>query len=342
MSSNNQEIQHSPNIQSPKDHSTSRSVPIHPITSSPVMSVQSPQSQSPREYSSPIQSSPKQNQHPGTPKQASKFNYFHTHQEIKHKITANDLKNFRVAFTSKIPNDKQIRSIDFCASGIAGLFNTQDIIHFIWLNPEHPQEKSFKLSKYGTGVCRFLNPYDRIIHTSTKVDDFVRLFNVAKNGYDIYFKGHNAEVTGLEVLPLWHKNFVSASKDNSVKFWDIRQENCVKSMNFPKLPIIACHPKNLQVAVAYASGSSSYIIEVYDLHTLEVGNPIAKLGFDDQEFQWKTMKFSNNGKYLSINTDSTLTILIDVETGVLCRRLHGEFWPWSCLLEFSRLPYNNP
>ena len=336
MSSIEKEVEEYPSMSSPSQHPKYQQVPNPPPTSSPVISIKSPQSQiySPvhpgngSPYMSPQQQTQQPRHHPGhtgSPKQSVQFNYFHQHREIEHKITADDLRNFRVSFTSENKDDKQIKSIDFCASGLAGLFNTNDIIKFVWLDPDCPQEHAFKISKYGSGVCRFLNPYDRIIHTSTKVDDNVRLFNAEKNGYDIYFKGHSAEVIGLEVFPLWNNNFVSASKDNTVKFWDIRYEKCVKSININKCPVIACHPKDLQVAIAYAFDKSTYVIEIYDLRKIEADSPVNKFYYDDQEFQWKVMKFSNNGKYLMINTNSALTIIIDVETGKMSRRLYGRF-----------------
>ncbi|KAL7015399.1 hypothetical protein ACKWTF_016431 [Chironomus riparius] len=331
MSSSNTEIEESSAISSPSQHPKHQQLQNLPSNSSPVISIQSPQSQiySPiyQGNGSPYMCPKQQTQQPGFPpnytKQAVQFNYFHQHHDTEHKIIADDLKNFRVAFTSENKDDKLIRSIDFCASGMAGLFNTKDIIKFVWLDPEYPQEHAFKVSKYGSGICRFLNPYDRIIHTSTKVDDFVRLFNVGKNGYDIYFKGHSSEVTGLEAFPLWNNNFVSASKDNTIKYWDIRHENCVKSININKCPLIACHPKDLQVAVAYASDKSTCVIEIYDLRKLETDDPVTKFYFDDQEFEWKVLKFSNNGKYLMINTSSALTLMIDVATGKMCNRLYG-------------------
>ncbi|XP_070495335.1 WD repeat-containing protein 82-like [Chironomus tepperi] len=313
MSSNNIEIASSTQNQPQMPHHPQNSVPTTPI--------QSPKSSTSSPVYRATPSTPQQPQHPAESSKIS--NYYHKHHEIDHKITADDLRNFRVAYTSEIPDESEIKSIDFCASGMAGLYNTQNTIRFIWLDPERPQDHVLHVAKYGCGQCRFLNPYDKVIHTSTKSNDDLRLYNICKNGYDIYFKGHTAEVTGLDVFPLWHRNFVSASKDNSVKFWDVRHQNCTKSISTKPYSIIACHPKELQVAVAYPSDKTSYIIEIYDLRTVDDDSPIIRLHFDGQESQWKLMKFSNNGKYLMINTNSSLTIIIDVDSGEMCRRLYG-------------------
>jgi len=261
----------------------------------------------------------------GSPQQPIQKTYYHKHRDVEYKITAGDLKKFRVAFTAEIPDDMKIKSIDFSANGMDAMLNTKNIIKFIRLDPEGPRENFIKVAKYGAGICKFLNPYNRIIHTSTRCDDDIRLYHIKKNGYDTYFKGHCAEVTGLEVSPLWHVNFVSASKDNTVKFWDIRRENYVRSKTFKRCPIIACHPKDLQVAVAYATDKITYVIELYDFRKMEVDKAVSKFYFEDQEFQWKIMKFSKNGKYLMINTNNTLTIVINAETGTTCQRLHGKF-----------------
>jgi WD40 repeat protein len=301
----------------------------HQQTTNPSISEQNPQLQHnipANQGNEPPQLQPNPPKHPTEdPKSTQDSKFYHQHREIDYKITADDLKNFRVAFTSEDPEDKHIKSIDFTPNGMGGLYNTNNTIKFIWFEEGSPQEHVINVVKYGSGICRFLNPYDRIIHTSMKVDDSIRLYNSAKNGYDMFFKGHAAEVIELEVFPLWNSNFVSASRDNTVKFWNIRQNSCIKSMAFKKCPIIACHPKDLQVAVAYATGTSTYVIELYDLRILATESAVTTFYFEDQEFQWKIMKYSKNGKYLMVNTNNTLTIVIDVEAGAACHRLYGRF-----------------
>jgi WD40 repeat protein len=60
--------------------------------------------------------------------------------------------------------------------------------------------------------------------------DTIRYLSLHDNQYVRYFKGHKDKVTQLEVSPT-DDMFISASRDHSVRLWDLRSPNCHVSVS---------------------------------------------------------------------------------------------------------------
>lgn len=239
-------------------------------------------------------------------------------------ILVDDLRKFRVGFTAEDKSDNYIRSIDFSPDGMVALCNTENAIRFYTLNPKLPTELILTTGKYGAGIAKFFNDSSKVVHTSTKVDFGLRLSDHNSKSYERYFLGHSAEVTSLVLAKSSHNVFASASKDKSVKIWDSRQSSCVHSKSTKSHPITEFHSEDTQLAVATAVDETTFLIEFIDIRNVKDENVVSKFYLTDQDFEWTDMTFSNNGKFLMINTVDTLSIVIDPATGDMLHRLSGK------------------
>ena len=179
--------------------------------------------------------------------------------------------------------------------------------------------------KYGCSLARFTHKPTSIIYASTKGDDAIRYMSFHDNKFLRYFKGHTKKVVGLEMSPQ-DDTFLSASLDDSVRLWDLRSPNCCGLMrlsgNLGYRPCIAYD----QDCTIFAAGIHSKLIRLYDVKAYDKG-PFTSFSINDPELQrapeWTHIKFSNDGKYILVVTNSEILYMIDAFTGHVKHKLSG-------------------
>lgn len=237
----------------------------------------------------------------------------------------------------------QIRSMDFSSDGknLAICCETNKINLFDCEKGTHIDLPFIDCYKYGVGIIKYANnshPH-YVIHSSTILDDHIRVLNLNSRQYKVYFKGHNNTVTSLSISP-YDDTFLSGSKDNTAKLWDLRSSRFRGFVKLDGHPVVNYDPEGL----IFAIGINSESINLYDMRYYEKG-PFKVFELpSNMRGNWTSLKFSPNGKSIMINAEGSLIHLIDAFTGKPlhdplngrlnqgCRSLEASFSPDSNLI----------
>ncbi|KAI8927031.1 WD40-repeat-containing domain protein [Entophlyctis helioformis] len=238
------------------------------------------------------------------------------------RLTGPVLGSFKVAkfFTD---NTRHISSIDFDAEGLYTITASDDESLRIYDARSGSLKSTVNSKKYGCALARFTHHPSNIVYASTKEDDAIRYMSFHDNKYIRYFKGHKREVVSLDMSPQ-DDSFLSASLDDTVRFWDLRSPNCQGLM----------HAKGGQPCVAFdqggyifAVGLGSSKIRLYDLKKFDSGPfsvfPISDPLAGPYPPEWTEMAFSNDGKNILISTKSNVLYIVDAFAGHIKHRLVG-------------------
>ncbi|KAJ2962963.1 hypothetical protein NQZ79_g2003 [Umbelopsis isabellina] len=120
--------------------------------------------------------------------------------------------------------------------------------------------------------------------------------------------------------------FLSASMDETVRFWDLRSSSCQclqGLLNISGTPTVAFDPSGLTFAV----GLNSETIKMYDVKTFDKG-PFATWNLADSQnphgfSSWTSLKFTNDGKHILVTTSGNSHYLVDAFEGNIKQRFEG-------------------
>jgi len=133
-------------------------------------------------------------------------------------------------------------------------------------------------------------------------------------------------VTSITVHP-GSDNFISCSKDNTVRLWDTQSKN-FQGQLFLRSPYLAAYdPSGMVFAVACPSSGSVLLYDVrnYDkapFATVDVVEQCHKIDQKNLVKGWTKLEFSNDGKSLLIGTKGNGHFLLDAFEGTLKAYLH--------------------
>ncbi|PAV72960.1 hypothetical protein WR25_09802 isoform B [Diploscapter pachys] len=179
------------------------------------------------------------------------------------EITEQSLGSIRVAKQFDLEQDA-VNSIDFSRDGMHMLLSTDnDAFHLYDLEWGQRMKVSYSL-KYGCRNIRFTNNDSYLVHSSTKVDEWIRHMNISTNTYVHYYQGHTAKVTGLSMNPV-SDMFLSTSKDRTLRLWDVRSKYTQGVMQLKSVPTATFDPEGLIFAVTVGSDS----VKLYDIRSFD-------------------------------------------------------------------------
>ncbi|KAI9352491.1 WD40-repeat-containing domain protein [Zopfochytrium polystomum] len=238
-------------------------------------------------------------------------------------LTDEKVSSFQLAKVFK-DNQRHITSMDYDASGELLLTVSDDDSMRMYDCLTGTLKKTSYSKKYGCAHGRFTHKNTTIIYASTKEDNAIRYLSFHDNKFIRYFKGHSARVTALELSPL-EDLFLSASKDGTVKLWDLRSPSCVGSIRTKcERSCITFDPTGLVFTVA----TNSSEIRLFDVKNYDSGpfstytiaqTPNAYPSRDE----WISIKANNDGKFLLVSTTGESHIIVDSFSGKVVRKLHG-------------------
>lgn len=220
-------------------------------------------------------------------------------------------------------------SLDFDDTGELAIVARDDDTLQIYNCKEGKHAKELKSQKYGVHLARFSHHAQSIIYASTKVDDTIRFLSTHDNSYIRYFKGHTDTVTSIALSPSTD-GFLSCSKDNTVRLWNVSTPNYVGQLNLHGAYLATYDPSATVIAIASPLTQS---VLLYDIRNYDKPPFVTFDMLDlEQRFlgpskgEWTKMEFSNDGKSLVIATNGNGHFVLDAFTGEIthfCYRKAG-------------------
>lgn len=214
----------------------------------------------------------------------------------------------------------EISSIDFDDSGYYCLTSAvEDESIQLYDAKQGTHVKTIYSKKYGCDLARFTHHSMNCIYASTKEDDTIRYLSLHDNQYIRYFRGHKDRVNELEVSPV-DDIFLSASRDNTVRLWDLRSNNAQGILNIPSPSLVAFDP----AAVVFAVASQN--LQTISLYSMAAYDKEPFLTFDvhvPSGVRWTKLEFSNSGQIIVLSTDSKYHYLFDAYYGGKIAKLAG-------------------
>ncbi|CAG0917567.1 unnamed protein product [Notodromas monacha] len=172
--------------------------------------------------------------------------------------------------------------------------------------------------RYGAEHVTYTHSIHGVLHASRRGgDDAVRYLNVKEYKYIRCFSGHTKKITGIIMSPL-DDTFMTLSDDRTLKLWDLKQRDCVGSVEMPNRPIGTFDPEGVVFAIGYKD-----TLKFFDLRAYEKGPFCTSLVPRETSCDWAGMKISNNGAKLLIYTNASIIRVMDAFTGAPLLTLSG-------------------
>ncbi|KAG5913794.1 hypothetical protein E4U42_000876 [Claviceps africana] len=219
-----------------------------------------------------------------------------------------------------------VLSIDYDDEGELLMTSASDETIQLYNVKEGRHEKSLLSKKYGVKLAKFTHTSSSILYASTKQNHAIRYLATHDNSFIRYFEGHEDSVTDITVHP-GSDNFISCSKDNTVRLWDTQSRNWQGQL-FLRSPYLAAYDPSGMVFAVACPGSGSillYDIRNYDkapFATVDVVEKCHKIDQQNLVKGWTKLEFSNDGKSLLVGTRGNGHFLLDAFEGTLKAYLH--------------------
>ncbi|KAM0436195.1 hypothetical protein ACHAPT_003087 [Fusarium lateritium] len=224
-----------------------------------------------------------------------------------------------------------VLSIDYDDEGELVMTSASDETIQIYNVKEGRHDKSLLSKKYGVKLAKFTHTGSSIIYASTKQNGTspclamsahaIRYLATHDNSFIRYFEGHEGSVTSLAVHP-GSDNFISCSRDNTVRLWDTQTKNCQGQL-FLRSPFLAAYdPSGTVFAVACPSSGTVLLYDArnYDkapFATVDIVEQCRRVDSQCLVKGWTKLEFSNDGKSLLVGTRGNGHFLLDAFEGTL-------------------------
>lgn len=165
---------------------------------------------------------------------------------------------------------------------------------------------------------------------ANSLPDSLRYLSLHDNSYIRYFRGHKDKVNCLELSPV-DEQFISCSRDNTVRVWDLKSTQNQGLLNIPSPSLVAFDPSGIIFAVASQPLGSVYL---YDLRNYDKA-PFKTFSIKDDQFlqqfgyppvmpDWTKLEFSNDGKKVLLGTKGVAHYVLDAFEGHMLMRLQRQ------------------
>merc|ERR1711934_890626 len=116
-------------------------------------------------------------------------------------------------------------------------------------------------------MVRFTHDKDSVIYaSSTDWDHAVRYLDLRSFQYLRAFKGHRKKVVSMAMNPV-NDGFATASLDSTIRFWDLRSNQCQGLIRSNGRPAVAFDTGG----AVFAGGFDQNIIKLYDVRAYDKG-----------------------------------------------------------------------
>lgn len=213
---------------------------------------------------------------------------------------------------------------------------------------EGRHDKSLLSKKYGVKLAKFTHNSSSIIYASTKQNgapttplcaillfinpnaslliiipalDAIRYLATHDNSFIRYFEGHEGPVTSLALHP-GADNFISCSRDNTVRLWSIGTKQWVGKLILNTPYIAAWDPSANVFAIACPESGSVLLYDYRNytkapFSTFDIYEACADVDAMYSLQGWTKLEFSNDGKTILLGTRGDGHFLLDAFDGNL-------------------------
>ncbi|KRY41165.1 WD repeat-containing protein 82-A [Trichinella spiralis] len=220
-----------------------------------------------------------------------------------------------------VQHEFEISAMDFDYSETNMVFcDAEGLISYVKMRAEmYKSEDTLNSDKYGCGIIKFMNDSMHIVHSSSKVDDKIRLMNLDKSSYVRYFQLHQAKVLSISSSPAIPHFFASSSKDRSVVFWDDRDRSPIAALEAGVHPLATLNDEFEVLATCNQAGE----VSLFDIRKCYSEGPFSRsvIKKANPNEIWTSIQFSPNKKFLLICTDGLENRLISTKSGTEVAKL---------------------
>lgn len=223
--------------------------------------------------------------------------------------------------------NKTFNSLEFAFGGDKLIYSVQNRI-CVMIYCEEGIKKFRIRCNDGCDVVKVISnslvAYSNTKNFNLTLIDFNEIKRVAK------FEGHIARISSISTFGDGsNNNFMTSSDDGVVKFWDRRNRYENFSMGCSS-PLLTCyHPTGL----LFALGIDSHILQIHHINGFVT--PIHRFKLEKLlTIEWRQLKFSKEGKYIVVTTNSSLVHVFDGSSAVLLQSFTGECDETGFCLEY--------
>lgn len=241
------------------------------------------------------------------------------------QINASTVKRMKIGKVFK-DNTDTITSIDFSADGESLVTAAEDQQLVLYNCTNGTKSKAIPTKKYGADLVRFTHDNSSVIHASkTGWDHAIRYLSLHTCSYVRVFKGHRKPVVS-QVLNPSNDTFASGSLDGTVRFWDLKSNQCQGLVRWSddggggRVALDFDPTGNV-----FAAGLGKNEIKLFDVRAFDKG-PFVTFQVKRAPgviSEWSNVKFSPCGKYILGTALDGAIFLIDSFDGSGKRHLSG-------------------
>ena len=213
-----------------------------------------------------------------------------------------------------------VNSLDFTKDGERLLSSGDDHRICLYSTTQGTLEKLRQDNAHGATLARFTHDPLSIIAASP-MDHAIRYISLHDEKILRTFRGHARAITSLEMSPK-EDILVSASMDDTIRLWDLRQTNCQAVMRFQgggHRPAVAFDPQGMIFAAAICGGR----VKLFDVRACDKGSFLTFTLHELGATSFSGIKFSNDGNHLLVGTTHGAHALVDSFKGNVVHKFSG-------------------
>lgn len=250
-------------------------------------------------------------------------------------ITPNTVRSMKIARVFK-DNTDGINSMDFSEDGEHLITSGDDQQLVLYDCSRGRKVKALPSKKYGADLVRFTHAKDSVISAAkSSWDHGIRQLSLETFRFLRVFKGHRKPCTSMVMNPT-SDAFASASLDGTVRFWDLRANQCQGLIRSEGRPVVAYDSGG----AVFAGGFDNNSIKLYDVRSFDKG-PFTTFQVKRPSgvvSEWTSLKFSPCGKFLLASTLDGAIFLVDAFKGDMKAHYKGHVNARKIAMESSFSP----
>lgn len=221
--------------------------------------------------------------------------------------------------------NSRVNSIDCFRDGTIAAVGGESDLLCVYNCVEGSLQTTIKCREIGVDCVRFTHNPNAVLHASRNGwDETVRYLALHDQTYIRYFRGHRDRVTSIKMSPV-SDTFLTASRDGTVRMWDLRMSSCQAKLETRSTPCIGFDPEGVLFSICDSSETEP--VKLYDLRSYDNGPfsswKVPTSNPNPPRFVFSDVTFSNDGLHMVLQTANGVAIMVDAYDGKLEREFVG-------------------